>query len=357
MDVGYFISELLAQDGNVSVPGLGNFAYNRINGYYNEQDGKLYPPAYRVAFNQQFTDDEKLTLYIADKKNISLASSKYFTDKFITNLKLQAQTEEVQLADLGWFYTDSAKLLFKPTTDQGPYPDFFGYEPLAIKKLPVANIVTSTVAIPDTTVEIPALPQQMEIVPAATQEHEYVEEEVIESKKRTGWVIFAVAAVALLAVTFFAINLYNPSIFRSETVKDSTANKTVKTVKVAPVKDTVAKDTVKQNVIKDSVKAVSTPPVKDAVTTPPAINNIITGRRFELMGGSFNSLKEANTAIRNYKHLGIDAHIVTDLPGRRIKVSIGTFKNRSEVAKARKELLLTKKVSKDIYPLEIKPKL
>jgi cell division protein FtsN len=356
MDVGYFISELLAQDGNVNVPGLGDFAYNRINGYYNEQDGKLYPPAYRVAFNPQFTDDEKLTLYIADKKNISLASSKYFTDKFIINLKLQAQTEEVKLADLGWFYTDSAKLLFKPSTNQGPYPDFFGYEPLEMKKLPVADIVTVPVAAPDAPIEIPTMPQRLEIIPADAEQQAFVEEEVGQSK-RNGWIIFAVAAVVLLAITFYGVKLYNPSIFSTETVKDTTANKPVKTAKAVPVKDTVAKDTVKPAVIKDSVMAVSTPAVKDTVATPAAVNNAITGRRFELMGGSFNSWKEANTAIRNYKHLGVDAHIVTDAPGRRVKVSIGTFKMRSEVAKARKELLNTKKVSKDIYPLEIKPKL
>src|SRR6478735_266105 len=113
MDVGNFISDLLAQHGDVSVPGLGYFALTRINGHYNEQEGKIYPPAYSVQFDPQVIEDETLTQYIADKKNISLASSKYFTDKFINNIKLQAQSEEVALANLGWFYTQGDQLFFR----------------------------------------------------------------------------------------------------------------------------------------------------------------------------------------------------------------------------------------------------
>ena len=128
MDVGNFIGELLVQRGDVSVPGLGYFARTRTNGHYNEHESKLYPPAYSVHFNPKHVEDETLIQYIAGKKNISLASSKYFTEKYITNIKLQAQSEETPLADLGWFYTEGTQLFFRPGNNIGDNPDFFGYE-------------------------------------------------------------------------------------------------------------------------------------------------------------------------------------------------------------------------------------
>ena len=79
MDVGYFISELLGQHGNVSVPGLGYFTHTRVNGYYNEAEETFYPPGYSVHFEPQLVEDDSLSQYIADNKHISLASSKYFT--------------------------------------------------------------------------------------------------------------------------------------------------------------------------------------------------------------------------------------------------------------------------------------
>ena len=48
MDLGVYIGELLGLQGEVSVPGIGHFTQVRINGYYNEQENKFYPPAHEV---------------------------------------------------------------------------------------------------------------------------------------------------------------------------------------------------------------------------------------------------------------------------------------------------------------------
>ena len=81
MDLGVYIGELLGLQGEVSVPGIGHFTQVRINGYYNEQEKKFYPPAHEVSFEPQSKDDDELAKYISNKKNISLASSRYFIDK------------------------------------------------------------------------------------------------------------------------------------------------------------------------------------------------------------------------------------------------------------------------------------
>ncbi len=88
MDVSFYIGELLKQHGEISVPGLGYLVLARVSGYYNEAEGKFYPPHHLVQFDlQQIEDDDTLTQHIADVKNISLASSKYFTEKYINTIK------------------------------------------------------------------------------------------------------------------------------------------------------------------------------------------------------------------------------------------------------------------------------
>jgi cell division protein FtsN len=369
MDVGYFISELLAQHGNVSVPGLGYFARTRVNGHYSEREGKLYPPSYSVQFNPQAVEDETLAQYIVDKKNISLASSKYFTEKFITNIKLQAQSAETALGDLGWFYTEGAQLFFRPNTGLSNDPDFFGYQPVNLHKLSSAPVVPEPAASVNPAVKeeytVPtAVPQQQEETDGyrfeTDEEHEAYLINLTRKRKRNSTIVFVVLAILLTALVVYLVNRYNPSIFNLEAKKPkATKTEAVINARVEqPLDSTItAKDTAKTSVKPDSIATTTIKAVKDTVAkTPAPVNNIIAGPRYEIMGGSFKDLKEANTAIENYKKLDVVARIVEDAPGKRVKLTLGTFKTRAESEAARKELLKFKKVSKDIYSLEIKPK-
>ena len=82
MDIAYFISDLLGEQGELSVPNLGYFVQMRMNAYYNEQENIYYPPHYSVQFDPQvIDDDDSLASYITEKKKISLASAKYFIEK------------------------------------------------------------------------------------------------------------------------------------------------------------------------------------------------------------------------------------------------------------------------------------
>jgi hypothetical protein len=114
MNIADYLSELLAQHDEVSVPGLGYFVRTRVNAYYNEKEARFYPPYHQVKFVVQQRDDDTFALYIAEKKNISLASSKYFSEKFVSKLKEDAMRGKYLFSDLGLFYTDQDQLVFKP---------------------------------------------------------------------------------------------------------------------------------------------------------------------------------------------------------------------------------------------------
>ena len=63
MDLAVYICELLGMQGEVSVPGIGYFAQVRINGYYDQVEGKLYPPTHEISFEPHSRDDEQLAKY------------------------------------------------------------------------------------------------------------------------------------------------------------------------------------------------------------------------------------------------------------------------------------------------------
>jgi hypothetical protein len=134
MDVAYYLSELLGQIGEVNVPGLGSFAQTRLDGYYDNQDATFYPPGHKIDFHQQFLDDDVLAKYIAQKKNISLASSKYFTEKYINTLKQDALLRDVPLADLGWLHMEQSMVIFKPADALANDPAFYGFPNIKLEK-------------------------------------------------------------------------------------------------------------------------------------------------------------------------------------------------------------------------------
>src|ERR1700712_1251345 len=134
MNLADYLSELLAQYEEVSVPGLGYFVRERVNGFYNDKDSKFYPPYHKVKFVPQPKDDDTFAQYVADKKNISLASSKYFAEKFVAKLREQALTGKYLFADLGLFYTQQDQLVFKANDKVTDDPAFYGYPPLTVFK-------------------------------------------------------------------------------------------------------------------------------------------------------------------------------------------------------------------------------
>lgn len=147
MDVGFYLGELLMQQGEVSVPGLGYFVQARVSGYYDENERKFYPPYHQAQFDPQSIDDDALAEYIAVKKNISVASARYFAEKYITNLKQQALITEVPIGNLGWFYTELAQLSFKPAAKIIDDTIFYGFEPVSLSKINDARAVEERPAV------------------------------------------------------------------------------------------------------------------------------------------------------------------------------------------------------------------
>src|ERR1700761_2099920 len=294
MDIGFYISELLEKNGEVNVPGLGYLAQGYVPGYYNETEGKFYPPQHSVQFDaQRLNDDDVLTQYIADVKNISLASSKYFTEKYIAEIKEDALVKDVPIGNLGLLYTEYGKLLFKPADGTTSDPAFFGYPPVNITRVgqeaaffKVPKPKPEPIPEPEPPVlNTPEPFYASESNAPVFQSKPSIEEELYEeteSKRSYTWIIllFVVIFAALAVVglhQYYPVQYHNAKNWIETTVGLKKADKPVVVKKkevvavIPPKTDSLAADSIKQLKTADSIKAAAQQAKTSAVETKPDI--------------------------------------------------------------------------------------
>ena len=357
MDVAYYLSELLMQNGEVTVPGLGYFAQLKVDGYYDNTQNKFYPPTNKIQFDQQYHDDDVLLQYIADKKRISLASSKYFTAKFIDNLRQEAMVKEVPLANLGTLHFEDTKLHFKPASVLPVDRAYYGYQPIAISKLGGTSFQEQLEKeMPKPTyVSVPPLPAPEPAVPIgappvqeqtnsqentstsspADHEEEFIfhgrgysgEEE--EDEKNNNWIWITIIIIVVLGILgAFALYKFKPAAFNRLIgaqqpapiiLKSPAKHDTTKTI-VPVIK---ADSTAKKITVDTTAKPANVNTAAPVNTSAPI--DTFSRVRYEILGGAFQTINEANRTIAVYKRLGFDARIVKNAPGRLFKVTLGTY--------------------------------
>lgn len=358
MNLADYLSELLSQQDEVSVPGLGYFVRTRVNAFYNESEGRFYPPYHQVKFVAQPREDDTFAQYVADKKNISLASSKYFVEKFITKLREDASRGKYLFADLGSFQMDLDQLVFKPNERIPADPAFYGYPPVDIYR-PVqpspAEVTKPALAADQPTMATPA-PPLAPPPPRAVHTPDYYEEEVEEKKRTNIWLIILII-VAVLGLAAFAVYRFYPSAF--DKVKDEfnklTGQKAEALAVVRNETKPVKKDTLKNiQPVKDSaVKTVTT------LVKPAAKPDSLKLPQFEAVVAKTASLKKANDQIDHLHSLGFDAYLVQNAPGMGIlyKVSVGRYSTWPGADSVLKMLIKQRVIakSKNVAPLEVQP--
>jgi cell division protein FtsN len=375
MDVGFYLGELLMQQGEVSVPGLGYFVQARVSGYYDEEEGKVYPPYHQVQFDVQSIDDDALAQYIAVKKKISLASSQYFTEKYITALKQQAIIDEVAIGNIGWFYTDQAQLTFRPSSKLLDDSIFYGYRPIKLNKVN-ADVQSEPVpAIPHTEPIYPLIPDKPIPTPEIEPEAEYetnssapqesfneeetenqvgYDEELLsldeeeETRSPMRRILITLTVIVVVGVSLFALYTYAPDTF--ERLQFWKSHKAI--VKPIPVEADTLEQVITDTVNTDTAKTT----LKDSTAKAAIVADTVSASRFELIAASCKTDAEANKLINDFIKAGLNARIVTDAPGKRRKITVGTYKTRKEAEDAALKLIDAKKIKTDSYPQEIKKK-
>jgi len=349
MNLADYLSELLGQHDEVSVPGLGYFVRTRINASFNDNEARFYPPYHQVKFVPQLKEDDTFAQYVADKKNISLASSKYFVEKFISKLREDAAHGKFLFADLGSFQTEQGQLIFKPNDRIPADPAFYGYPPVQISRQgqPLTAGQRKPVVTSDQPVSPPP-PQTVGMPPPATinPAPEYYEEEAEQKRGLNIWLIILII-LSVVALALFGVYKFYPAAFNP--LRDVYHKLTQKNAVVTPaVKPEKKPDTIKKAAaLNDTIGKTATAVVKQDTAKP---------FRYEIIANSFKHIGWANQEVRRLKALGIvDAKVETDAPGNRLKVSVGTFKSEREADSAKAVLVNEKKIKSDSQILKLDP--
>lgn len=154
MYIGDYLRELLVQNNEVSIPGLGVFYLVRKNAYYNEQEGKFYPPYHELQFIAKPKDDDLFINYLADKKNLVNATAVFITEKQVNDLLEKARHSQTELPGIGWFSFENEQLVFKPNNDSVIDSSLFGFAPISL----MLPIIEPEVFIEDANLNLPAEP-------------------------------------------------------------------------------------------------------------------------------------------------------------------------------------------------------
>jgi hypothetical protein len=347
MNLADYLSELLGQHDEVSVPGLGYFVRTRVNASFNEGEARFYPPYHQVKFVPTLKEDDTFAQYVADKKNISLASSKYFVEKFISKLREDATRGKYLFSDLGSFQTEQNQLVFKPNDRIPADPAFYGYPPVNIYRQGQSlspdqrkPVITQTYAQSTGTTPPPTIAASQPVQTISPPQ--YYEEEAEQKRGLSIWMIILIA-VAVVVIGILAVFKFYPSVF--ERCKDEYYKITGKTTEVAPV--------IHREIKKDTVKKII--PAKDTVAKTVSTVKPDTAKKshFEAISDEFNQWFNANARVKLLKKEGYNAYILADVPGTQVKVSVGQYPTYQQADSVVNEMLKAGKIKKHHDPIEV----
>jgi hypothetical protein len=308
----------------VIIPQLGGFVVNAKDFTFNEQEGKIYPKKKYVAFNEKLkTDDRLLSTEWAKNKAISLKEASLEIAELSKRLKSELTSSgTVQLGVLGTFTLNQEnRISFSPNPDFNADLSVFGLFPVGLGQIP-ARVEKKPVLIPAITTE--DLPE------ISSTGHQPVK--LTKS-------VYVYALLAFLIGGLGAFFLTAPATNQSQSSLNPI--KIEKKVDVAPVK-TVAPAVVDTLPVK-TIEA----PVVEPVNTPEIKEEDV----IYLVAASFQSLKQAEKGLKEFKSRGFDqAEII--LKNERTKfyrISLGTEHSMDAGYAKASELKAEKKVDIWVY--------
>jgi hypothetical protein len=319
-----FLEHLLYEHECVIIPQLGGFVVNAKDFTFNEQEGKIYPKKKYVAFNEKLkTDDRLLSTEWAKNKAISLKEASLEIADLSKRIKSELTSSgTVQLGNLGTFTLNQEnRISFSPNPDFNADLSVFGLFPVGLGQIP-ARVEKKPVLIPAITTE--DLPE------ISSTGHQPIK--LTKS-------VYVYALLAFLIGGLGAFFLTAPATNQSQSSLNPI--KIEKKVDVAPTKTIVPAvvDTLPVKTIEAPVVApVNTPEIKD--------EDVIY-----LVAASFQSLKQAEKGLKEFKSRGFDQAeiILKNEQTKFYRISLGTEHSMDAGYAKASELKAEKKVDIWVY--------
>ncbi|WP_256009491.1 SPOR domain-containing protein [Desertivirga xinjiangensis] len=383
MDVGLYVSELLDELNEVSLPGIGTFSKKRTPAFFDKNQDLFFPPAEEVVFEDGDAEvSAGLIKLICREKNISEPSARYFTEKYTDSIKQSLQIKGfAQIGPIGKIRSGENGIIFESESIAATNGHAFGLRP--VKE--IRPYKTADKVIPEEVKRDEITPEQVILQDIAAAEPEVVpvpqkaSPGTLDSNTHSGVntytdtdtrsyktgiiiVLILLIAAAIVVGSYF----YYPQVFNQIRRSDSVAVPVKKQLRVAaPVtlKDSIAKadSIMEKNFEELNDEAISVEKSRDTIDISTKVTPIpqdtlqpVPGVRYEIICAAFHRRSEAEEFVRITRQKGIDARIVVDERKPKYKISLASFKDNEAAQKERRRI--QEKIAKDAWILTIKNK-
>ena len=346
MDIGFYIGELLLEQDEINVAGLGTFMKIRLAGSFNSSSNELYPPSYQIFFKESETSDLSLIQFISVEKKLSFSSVEELIKKFSESILEQFNSSEsAEVRHIGVLYKEHGKLKLRPSLSLGATDIFFGLNPVTELKTEVLLAVNE---------EMPVNNVNEDLV-----EEEEKEEEFEEIKKTRTWIILFISFFTFL-ITVFGLFYFNSdfnNFIKNKSAGMFSSMNTVEQLTPELIDSTkIRSDNLKNAVDSASIVSDSLQQLTDTAITatnePDTLFPTSEVVNYEIIVAAFSIKTEADVYIKQISSKGIQVKIVENMPGKMLKISIGTFLDEES---AKKELTrIQKKINKDAWIARVK---
>lgn len=363
MDIGIYIADLLRNQDEVSLPGLGTFTKEKIPGSYDDSSNSFTPPSYQVNFNTNHPEFTNLPHYISSKKHLSLSSAEYFVNKFSSRvLDLLENSGLAEITSLGIIRQKNDRFVFEALESFDVAGKFYGLKPVTdLKKSILRGADPAPVPVPmqETVITATTANDSIEdfINFQGQEEEELVDEYAAEPKNNS--LLLVILGIFLIGVLVAGLLYFFNSNARN--FVDSRLPKTVSTIPASPDSGTTATGAPFNpgDSAAESTRAI----IKDSNSVDSVVNKALIEKdpeataislKIEIIGATFRKRSEAEAYVKTMKARGLQAKIAEDMPGPLFKVSLASFQDPQT---AQNELnRIVKEVEKTAWIAKYKPK-
>ncbi|WP_423146319.1 hypothetical protein [Rubrolithibacter danxiaensis] len=391
MDIAQYISDLLKEKKEVSIPGIGTLYTEIKSASFHQASNSFFPPSAAIFFRPEQSEPKLLVDYIIKNKNLSEQSARYFAEKFGESLKTELEQKgSAELSSLGTFEKKSDQYNFSAFNQFTP-AKLFGLSPVFELEIPVESAAIPSPAVSsekeeevfENKIEKPVTGTEDQVSSEKEMDPETLninfpeyhfnlagEEAIPEERFSTAKWPFVLLGIAILAaIAVFAYTLY-PETFKGLINRNKTADK--KPVKVNqpktinPVKepDTTTEhilgakslaDTISEKLEKAGLEYEKPSDTISHVTTEVKTIPLKEEIKYEIISSTFDRKSEADTYIRIMKSKGIDARIVQKPTNKRkFYISLGSFRNLTKANEEKRRI--QKEITKEAWILTLKNK-
>lgn len=362
MDILFHLRDFLQSHKTIGIDGLGTFYKKKSPGKYDVDTHSFLPPSYVLTFDDEVKEPEHFINLIAETTNVDYDSAKLQLNEFVEKIHTQLNDQqEFVLEDFGKFILANDKVNFLPI--EGNFGnEFYGLptlpeidqtdkEETKVEEVEAAPIEQKEIETPTSQNELSQIHSENRVKFAGkpyTPNYDYDDDSDGEMSRPVKILLRILLAIAIIAAIVGLAYFFKPEYF--DRIIKSDEAEPIPTALPMPIDST---NQVNEQVNPDTNVTVNSDTNAVAKPKPEIIESNLT--TYEVIGSAEKNQKRIDLVINTMKKRGIDAKALQNVPGKLVKISLGSFTDFN-LAKKYQDSLRKKLNNPEIYIQTIKPK-